>query len=427
MSEPVGFFSSVFIRFRTAYGLTAALKKFLLNSFVLLCALVFCLLLCEGTFYLLDKLSPLEKQEIETVSSTPNEERLDFFQYDSVFGIAGLPNVQKEFYGKLITHNARGLRGPELDYKKPPNTIRIAFIGDSQTWGWSVADDETIPSYTASLLNGSKLKSKVEVLNFGVTGYGIGQSYLRLISEGLRYQPDFVVLTYFADNDIWESTSYEAWGIEKPYFYEKRPGRQLCVSNIPPRRATGWPSDNIGHMVKDWKVGIAGLEFDLADTYTAQYFKNRSFSSSLMGLFGNNDDPIAAINREIGCLQAGPGPLLKNWNAKMDFTTRLIYVTRDTVEKYGGRFILVAKPLPDDYRNGTRHYDYDYVLRRLELSHIDLIDLYPAARRADLTPEQFFLGAGHLTARGNHLAAEKVAEEVRHLLEDTRTASQAVF
>ncbi|HEX7027608.1 MAG TPA: SGNH/GDSL hydrolase family protein [Gammaproteobacteria bacterium] len=385
------------------------------NTALFLSALTFAVFMCEGMFYLLNSSSP-SLREIETVEGMPNQERLDFFQYHPVFGFTGLPNIRKQFHGKYITHNSKGFRGAEIEYQKAENTKRVIFIGDSQTWGYGVSDNETISYFAGKMLNDKAGDVTYEALNLGASGYGIDQSYLRLITEGLRYRPDYVVLTYFADNDIWETVSTNTWGVEKPYIFEKEDG-SLCVSNVPPRRASGWPSDNLAFIaenkfnIKGLKFNIAGFKFDLADTQIATYFKNRSINTSLFsGWGGNGGDILAVLKEHIGCLQSEPGPALPVLEARIDLVLKLIRRIQETVEKNGGKFFVVTKPVEEDYRNSWQRPEYRAVLARLKQLDINVIDVYAAGKDRNMPPEQLFITFGHLSAVGNLLIAEKVAE-----------------
>ncbi|TVZ37474.1 GDSL-like lipase/acylhydrolase family protein [Alteromonadaceae bacterium 2753L.S.0a.02] len=390
-------------------------KQSLLNGLLIIISLVFVLVLSEGAFYVLNKMYPVERLVVGSVNSEPNQERKDFFQYHSVYGYAGLPNVQKEYRGKIITHNAKGLRGKELPYEKPQGVKRAVFLGDSQTWGWGVGDEETIPAYFEEIMN-QRSPVKFETVNLGATGYGPGQSYLRLISEGLRYEPDVVVFTYFADNDLGEANTYDAWGVEKPLFFEQANG-ELCVSNVPPRRASGWPTDNIGFIVREQlnldnlEVGIGSWKLDLAETNIATYFMNRNLNKSVVGLWGADDsDPLAAIDKWVGCRKQGPAKQLTNWQQQKELMMKLIYKIRDTAEAVGAQFIVITKPLENDYNNNNVSQDYAYVLKELSKNNIRFVELFTTGKRLDLSTEQFFLGYGHLTAEVNRLAASGAAD-----------------
>ncbi len=386
--------------------------KYLQNAILFVFALALSGVLCEGMFYFLNR-GPAPPQ-VEVVDGEPNAERLDFFHYHPVYGYSGQPNVSKKFYGRLVTHNSKGMRGPEVDYNAPENVSRVAFIGDSQTWGWAVSDYETIPFFAEQILNNKSEGATYQALNFGATGYGVDQSYLRFISEGLRYKPDFVVLTYFADNDIWETGSAEAWGVEKPFFFEKDDG-SLCVSNIPPRRASGWPSDNLQNKFDfdRLRFRLVGTEFDLANTQTVQFFKNRSINTSLFGSWGTDDsEPLKAIEKHIGCVQSQPAPELKDWEDKIQLTVNLINRIRTTVEENGGKFVVVTKPLEKDYREEELELNYQTILARLSQLDITVIDMYPIFKQGGAPAEALYLGAGHLSPFGNWLVAESVAKYV---------------
>lgn len=395
------------------------MKSLSLNSILLILSLTFALVLCEGAFYLVNK-SVEDQSKIETVNADPNEERLLYSQYHPVYGHAGVPNVRQVFFDAYATHNSKGLRGPERNYGKPDFAKRVVFIGDSQTWGWGVNDYETIPYYFEKFANGIPQPELYETVNLGTSGYGIGQSYLRLITEGLRYQPDYVIFTYFAENDVGETADHEAYGIQKPFLYERADG-QLCVSNVPPPKASGWPTDNVEFVMNRMnmsfpKLNILGLEIDTGNSQIARYFKKANFRSSLVSTWGSDDsDPLAAIDEHIGCLEKEPGPKRGSFQADMDFAIRLILRMKDTAERYGAEFILVAKPLEDDYKSGnvvSNDYSYNYMLGNLSEKNVQILDLYPEAKKKNIASEQLFTHFAHLSALGNEIAAFGLVERI---------------
>ena len=101
--------------------------------------------------------------------------------------------------------NSQGTRGPEFSVEKPANTIRILSLGDSRTFGWGLADQETYSRRLEQRLQahagGAK---KVEVINAGVNAWSYPQMLVFFRECGLKFQPDFVIL---ADANFWTQFS----------------------------------------------------------------------------------------------------------------------------------------------------------------------------------------------------------------------------
>lgn len=107
--------------------------------------------------------------------------------------------------------NSRGLRDDETPLEKPPGTFRIAVIGDSRTFGYGVM----IEQHYSKLLEG--YFDDLEVVNLGVSGFGIDQSFLFLREEGFLYAPDLVIayVSHFGDHRHMHAVR---WGKPKPRF-----------------------------------------------------------------------------------------------------------------------------------------------------------------------------------------------------------------
>lgn len=73
-------------------------------------------------------------------------------------------------------------------FEARPGTCRIALVGDSHTFGLDLKFEETW-----SYLLERRLQ-KCQVLNFGVSGYSLGQMYLRYRRDVLPFRPDIVIL-----------------------------------------------------------------------------------------------------------------------------------------------------------------------------------------------------------------------------------------
>ncbi len=108
----------------------------------------------------------------------------------------------REAYGKPVTINSHGFRGPDWQDQKPKGVYRVACLGDSTTFGWSVGDEETFPVKLQKALEESLQGSglKVEVLNLGVTGYTSRQGRELMARYAADWKPDLVIFA-FGPND----------------------------------------------------------------------------------------------------------------------------------------------------------------------------------------------------------------------------------
>ena len=94
--------------------------------------------------------------------------------------------------------NSWGFRGERFSLTKPDNTLRIAFLGDSFTFGEGVRFEDTYPEKAVRLLReryGSP-DLRFESCNFGVSAYNAGQSLRLLEKVVLKTKPDIIVFGY---------------------------------------------------------------------------------------------------------------------------------------------------------------------------------------------------------------------------------------
>jgi hypothetical protein len=120
-------------------------------------------------------------------------------QFDPMLGWKSRPgfrNTSPIHGSREVSTNSKGVRGrTEYSYERTRKK-RIVVIGDSFAFGWGVSDHETY----AALLEASL--PETEVINLGIGGYGTDQMLLMLMTEGLKYQPDLVVVGIVsADSD----------------------------------------------------------------------------------------------------------------------------------------------------------------------------------------------------------------------------------
>ena len=103
--------------------------------------------------------------------------------------------------------NALGYRGAELERGSNDQAFRVAFLGDSTTFGWMVTEEQTFAQKTVKALSDSGVRA--EALNAGVIGYSVAQGLSRYRTLVRSYRPDVVVLGFGAVNDHLNAPSQE--------------------------------------------------------------------------------------------------------------------------------------------------------------------------------------------------------------------------
>lgn len=167
-----------------------------------------------------------------TLDPNPSNVNRYCHQYDELLGWRGKPDTHLIGYGKNIESlsvdlNSRGFRDKEYTFKKPPSIKRIVILGDSFAWGYNVKLEDSFPKVLEKALG-----EKFQVLSLSVLGYSTDQELILLKQEGLRYEPDIVILALFL-NDVFDNGNIATDGFRypKPYFSIDRDG--LNLKNIP--------------------------------------------------------------------------------------------------------------------------------------------------------------------------------------------------
>jgi uncharacterized protein DUF5989/acetyltransferase AlgX (SGNH hydrolase-like protein) len=131
-------------------------------------------------------------------------------RFDPVLGWSKEPNASirrrtAEFDVTLET-NSRALREDESrGYAKPAGETRVLLVGDSFTLGYTVERADTLSQLLERRLRAEG--RSVEVLNGGTEGYSTDQEVLWLAGEGVKYNPDVVVLQMYENDVFWNAQS----------------------------------------------------------------------------------------------------------------------------------------------------------------------------------------------------------------------------
>jgi len=98
---------------------------------------------------------------------------------------------------RTFSTNRWGLRDRDYEKAKPADTVRAALLGASIEVGSGVGDVENFESLLEERLNGGEdgpvHRSRYEILNFAVGGYGPIENFVVLEKKALEFQPDILL------------------------------------------------------------------------------------------------------------------------------------------------------------------------------------------------------------------------------------------
>lgn len=163
---------------------------------------------------------------------------------DEVLGWNHVPNTsgywRKSCFSTKLEFNLEGMRDIQHATVKPPGIYRIAVIGDSFVTAQEVDLDKAFFRQLQQILN--SLGHNVEVLGFGVRGFGNDQEYRLLENYALKYDPDLVILT-FVPNDVRNNRLELEGNPAKPYFVLSPDGTLVQQPFTPmPDHSDSWKS-----------------------------------------------------------------------------------------------------------------------------------------------------------------------------------------
>lgn len=165
------------------------------------------------------------------------ESKRTFFVDDPLLGWTVGPDRRSP--DELMYSDKEGIRVRSVGEREPDPTAkcRIAIVGDSFALAEGVMFEETWGAYLEQ-----DLAPRCRVMNFGVSGYSIGQMYLRLKRDVLPHRPDVVIMA-FTDGALDRTMGVygflmmtdSEWPWAQPRFVLR--GQELVTVNMPLPRA----------------------------------------------------------------------------------------------------------------------------------------------------------------------------------------------
>jgi lysophospholipase L1-like esterase len=309
-----------------------------------------------------------------------------FYRYDPVLGWDNLPNAQgyltRAEYSTEVSNNSLGMRDVEIGERRP-GEYRVAFLGDSFTWGVGVSYGERFTEVAGKLVPG------IHTLNFGVSGFSPVQ-YLFQIDRVFPLKPDYVVLVFCLGNDLTDNVEYRPYDHPKPYAKLSKDGTSFEI--------TGYPLPVSEHGPELFGAGsslrIVGLPKRAIDSFTRPRGGTRTSG--------------VPINAPPASLTPGQRAAVASLYRINDL---LLDAIRKRVDREIGpnRFAVALAPTLSEYRPAAADFDPDAVpngmlesLRRLDIPAID--------GRPALTSTDFWERDGHWRPSGHRKFGELIAK-----------------
>jgi lysophospholipase L1-like esterase len=362
------------------------------------------------------------------------------WDHDPVRGLVAVPNQQGWYCQEgcaYVRNNSLGFRDDEWAIDKPPGTVRIAVLGDSFVQAREVAKDERFTEVLEERVNahGGLSGRPVEVLNFGVAGYGTADELLVWRHVAQRYAPDIVLLAFFSGNDIINNVKSLQRNSNRPYFVLRDGELELDAS---------FRSDP-GH-VMTWRRRLAYAAIDRSRLLQLAYrareqLRGRTVHEDRAEVAAAAGLEDVGINRMVFAEPTQP-----KWTEAWTVTDAILAQLHREVESAGARFMVVTLTMgpqvhPDPAareRLLTRLGAPDLFYPDDRLAEIGRAHGFPVvnlARPLQVLAERdgtFFhgfsntkLGTGHWNAAGHRAAAELIADRIERLLDPARPAPEA--
>ena len=310
-----------------------------------------------------------------------------------------------------VTTNRAGFRDREHAVSKPAGTFRIAVLGDSFAEAVQVPQREAFWSVMERELAGcAEFQGKtVEVLNFGVSGYGTTQELQMLRHYVWQYEPDLVLLAFLPGNDVRNNSRALEPEQGKP-FYDLVDGALVLDETFRDQRLTPVVQ------VKDWLVRHVRV---LSAIYRAkENWKTARVVTEVKGNEAGLDDGVfgTAHNAE--------------WEHAWAITEAVLRTMYDEVAAHGARFFVVemnnalqVDPNPDRIAATAKRLgvadleEPDRRLARLAAERgFSFLSLTEPMRQVAQRDQIYFHGfantspgSGHWNEQGHNIAGKLIA------------------
>jgi len=351
-----------------------------------------------------------------------------FYVYDPIRLYALRPGATGWVEGEgesYMAINSDGMHDREHTLGKPSGTVRVAFMGDSETNAEHLPFDENMVQLAQKELQ--RDPGHVELLNFAVGGYTLAEQIYTFRDHAAKYQPDIVIL--MLSPVIIRASKRELNTFESPSPSFILRGGHLVPDPLSPALRAPDPRwlavrNHLAQLQNDIRV--------LALIREATQTGLRQKLPQIRALFGGS---AAAAASQTNC-PCGP-PSSEKMEEAWQISAALIERLNETVQAHNARLWIVSLgdgsqiiPNPEVRRSTERRYgttDIEYADRRMGAIATRLgigflpvapalldyaVQRHLALRGSDRTPPY----VGHLNREGHRAMGPILADFIRAAL-----------
>lgn len=169
--------------------------------------------------------------------------KISYSEPDPIFSYRYTPK-KKYWYHQENDHpitgriNNYGYRDKDWFIGKPSNIYRVAVLGDSMVEALQVEVDKTFVALTEHQFNKTlPLNFKIELMNFGRSGFTQTEELLLLKKDVIQFSPDIVVLFFSPWNDIQDINKETTTVPERPFYYISGSGELILDTDFAKTRS----------------------------------------------------------------------------------------------------------------------------------------------------------------------------------------------
>lgn len=383
------------------------MKKFNFSIILVLVAYGCIELFSYGGLFFLNKYRGVKYEPVDEISTNHSviinnfiAQKTNYISFSPSLGWT----IKENGAASLYKANSAGIRGNKEYALTPPLRVRrVSTFGDSFTHGTGVKNPETWQAVMESH------DSNLEVINFGVGGFGLDQAYLRYLENGRQYKSD-IVLIGFMSKDIFRHVNtyrpfyYSDTGLPfaKPRFVIKNEKLSLLPNQM--------------QKLHDYKMLLLHphevlSRMGINDYYYKKRYRSNSFDWSwTVRLVNVAMQNVIKKSHKKGVIVNGR----YNENSEAFLVTKKIFdeFYNETIKNNSMPIILIFPYKNDVIRfHKQKEKLYSNLLSYFDSTGYRYLDLMDAFEGADV--EDLF--AGHYSPLGNRLVAEFILDHLNNI------------